>query len=195
MPKIIKVEEKRREILAAAAATFARLGYHGTNLQRVAESAGMGKSSLYHYFPTKEALFAALADAFLHHEADLFASASRRRGDARTQLRSLLDAMSGLFDEWAKVGPLLVDFLRAPGGGRRVGETFRTARRAVARIIRAGQREGAFRAGSPVALATAVLACVDGLFLQELVEPGSTQGARGDLHDSVARLLRRAGVP
>ncbi len=193
MPKIVEIEQKRREILGAAAATFARHGYHGTNLQRVAESAGMGKSSLYHYFPTKEALFAALADAFLHHEADLFASASRD-GDARAQLSALLDAMAGLFDEWAKVGSLLVDFLRAPRGRRRVRDTFRTARGALARIIRSGQRAGSFRSGSATALATTVLACLDGLFLQELVEPGCTRGARGDLHDSVARLLRRGGA-
>ena len=194
MPKIVKVEERRREILAAAAATLARHGYHGTNLQRVAESAGMGKSSLYHYFPTKEALFAALADAFLHHEADVFARSARDRGDARTQLRFLLEAMTSLFDEWARVGPLLLDFLQAPRGRDRVRDTFRAARGALARIIRAGQREGSFRSGSATALATTVLACLDGLFLQELVEPGCTRGARGDLHDSVARLLRRGGA-
>jgi hypothetical protein len=65
---------------------------------------------------------------------------------------------------------------------------------ALARIIRAGQREGSFRFGSARALATTVLACLDGLFLQELVEPGCTRGARGDLHDSVARLLRQGGA-
>jgi hypothetical protein len=99
-----------------------------------------------------------------------------------------------LFDEWATVGPLLVDFLRAPRGRHRMRDTFRTARGALARIIRAGQREGSFRSGSPTALATTVLACLDGLFLQELVEPGCTRGARGDLHDSVARVLRRGGA-
>jgi AcrR family transcriptional regulator len=191
MPKIVAVAEKRRAILAAAAVTFARHGYHGTNLQRVAVRAGMGKSSLYHYFPTREALFDALVDGFLRHEAALFADAARAGGDAQAQLRVLLDAMAGLFDEWAKVGPLLVDVLRAARGKRQVRETFRTARRALAQIIRRGQREGRFRAGSPAALATTVLACLDGLFLQELVEPGSTPAARAQLHDSVSRLLRR----
>ncbi len=190
MPKIVEVEAKQRKILAAAAATFTLYGYHGTSLQRVAKKAGMGKSSLYHYFPTREALFAALADVFLQHEADLFTSASRGEGDALQQLRALLDAIAGLFDEWAKGGPLLVDVLRTSRGRRRVRETFQTARRALSQIIRRGQRAGVFRTGSPIALATTVLACLDGLFLQELVEPGCTRAARGDLHDAVARLLR-----
>lgn len=193
MPKIVEVESKRREILAAAAAIFARHGYHGTNLQRVAEQAGMGKSSLYHYFPTKEALFAALANAVLQQEDTLFAGAARDGTDARVQLRTLIAAMAGLFDEWAKVGPLLIDLLRAPRGARRVRETFRTARRALARIIRKGQEEGCFRRGSPTALATMVLACLDGLFLQELVERGCTRAVRGDLYDRVALLLRPGG--
>ncbi len=190
MPKVVEVESKRREILAAAAAIFARHGYHGTNLQRVAEHAGMGKSSLYHYFPTKEALFAALANAVLHQEDRLFASVSRSGTDACVQLRTLIEAMSGLFDEWAKVGPLLIDLLRAPRGGRRVRETFRTAGGALIQIIRKRQREGCFRRGSPTALATMVLACLDGLFLQELVERGCIPAVRGDLYDCVTLLLQ-----
>ena len=194
MPKVVVVEEKRREILAAAAATFARYGYHGTNLQRVAACAGMGKSSLYHYFPTRDALFTALADGFLRHEATLFADASHAGDDARAQLRALLEAMVELFDSWTKVGPLLVDFLCTPHGRRRVRETFRTARGVLARIVRRGQREGVFRPGAPAALATMVLALLDGLFLQELMEPASTAGARAALHDAVARLLRRGSA-
>ena len=54
LPKIVEVAKKRHEILRAARAMFVRHGYRGTNLQRVAERVRMGKSSLYHYFPTEQ---------------------------------------------------------------------------------------------------------------------------------------------
>jgi TetR/AcrR family transcriptional regulator, transcriptional repressor of aconitase len=191
MPKIVDSAAKRRAILAAAAVTFARDGYRRTNLQRVAARAGMGKSSLYHYFPTKEALFSALADDFLRQEADVFAATASLAEPAAARLWRLVDAVDALLDAWTRVGPLLVDFLREPRGRRRVRETFRAARTALARLIRDGQRDGVFRPGAPQALATVVLAGMDGLFLQELVEPGSARGvAVGDLlREQVSALL------
>ncbi len=184
MPKVVDVAEKRREILAAAAATFARHGYRGTNLQRVAAAAAMGKSSIYHYFPTKEVLYGALADTVLRHEAELFERLVDSSGPPAERLAALIDAITSLFDEWTKLGPLLVDFLREPRGRRRVRDTFRRARAALARLIGEGQRAGDFRHGPPEALAAIVLGCLDGLFLQELVEPGSTTKTR------VGRMLR-----
>ena len=192
MPKVVEVKKKRAEILAAAAVTFARYGYRNTNLQRVATEAGMGKSSLYHYFPAKEALFTALADDLLRHEADLFAALRAAPGSPAERLQALLDVITGLFGEWAKVGPLLVDLLREPRGRRRVRDTFRTARAALTRLIHEGQEMGLFRKGPPEALAAVVLGCMDGVFLQELVEPGCMRDTAipGVLRETIAAALR-----
>lgn len=62
-PPVEGLPERRREqILAAATGDFARLGYAGTDLQKVADRLGVGKGTVYRYFPTKEALFLAAAD-------------------------------------------------------------------------------------------------------------------------------------
>jgi AcrR family transcriptional regulator len=47
-------------ILAAAASILARHGYHGTSMRDLAKATGRGLSSLYTYFPSKEALLFAL---------------------------------------------------------------------------------------------------------------------------------------
>jgi AcrR family transcriptional regulator len=196
MPKRVDVAQKRRDILAAAAETFARRGPHGTNLARVAAAAGMGKSSLYHYFSTRQALCSALADDLLRHEADLFEAVVAAPGPAAQRLGALLDAIAALFDEWVSVGPLLVDFLRDRRGRRRVQQTFRRARAALAALIQDGQRTGVFRAGPPPALAAVALACLDGLLLQEVIEAGCTGGARTRalLRDMVMAALRPQGA-
>lgn len=53
---------RRDEILAAAAAAFARHGFAGTDVQVIADAVGVGKGTVYRYFPTKEALFLAAVD-------------------------------------------------------------------------------------------------------------------------------------
>jgi len=183
MPKIVDVDAKRREILNAAIKTFAKHGMRGTNLARVAKTAGMGKSSLYHYFETREELFSALADDILRHEAELFRSLAAQDGAPRHRLRALVDGITALFSDWASAGPLLIDFLGEPKGKKRLEKTLDTARNAIADILREGQRSGDFRsAGSPDAIATILLGTIDGLFLQELIAPGSTAAAaRGSL--------------
>ncbi len=51
-----------RELLNAAAELFARNGFGGTSLGEIAESAGVGRTTLYHYFKSKEDFLAALVE-------------------------------------------------------------------------------------------------------------------------------------
>ncbi len=53
---------RREEILDAAALLFARHGYAETDTQLLADKLGVGKGTLYRYFPSKEALFLAAVD-------------------------------------------------------------------------------------------------------------------------------------
>lgn len=56
-----RITEARREaILAAAAEEFSRSGYEGASLAAIAARLGSSKPTLYRYFPSKEALFAAV---------------------------------------------------------------------------------------------------------------------------------------
>ena len=55
--------ERRARLMRAARAHFARHGYRGASLQRILSGADFPRSSFYHFFQEKEALFdAALAD-------------------------------------------------------------------------------------------------------------------------------------
>jgi AcrR family transcriptional regulator len=49
-------DDKRDRILAAATAVFAERDFHQVSVSEVAERAGVGKGTLYLYFPTKDAL-------------------------------------------------------------------------------------------------------------------------------------------
>lgn len=59
------VSAKKEAILAAALETFSQFGIHGTRLEQVAELAGVSKTNLLYYYPSKEALYVAVLQRIL----------------------------------------------------------------------------------------------------------------------------------
>ena len=59
------VSAKKQAILTAALNTFSQYGIHGTRLEQVAELAGVSKTNLLYYFPSKEALYVAVMQQIL----------------------------------------------------------------------------------------------------------------------------------
>ena len=60
-----KGRRRRQELYDTAARLFAAQGYHGTSLRDLARELGMQKSSLYHYFESKQDLLFHLLDAYI----------------------------------------------------------------------------------------------------------------------------------
>lgn len=63
MPKIVDHEQVRADIVARAVELFAEQGFGGLGIRGLAKAVGMAKSSIYYYFPTKEALIEAVIEA------------------------------------------------------------------------------------------------------------------------------------
>lgn len=67
MPRVVKHPDLRRsEILNHALALFLSRGHDSVSLNDIIADAGISKGVFYHYFLSKEALLAALADRFAH---------------------------------------------------------------------------------------------------------------------------------
>jgi AcrR family transcriptional regulator len=61
----VELERRRHEIFNASVHLFLKKGFQETSMQEIARAAGMGKSSLYDYFKTKdEILVSVLEDEF-----------------------------------------------------------------------------------------------------------------------------------
>jgi AcrR family transcriptional regulator len=55
----LDVDERRRRLLDLGAELFERHAYDELSMARIARAAGISKALLYHYFPSKQAYFAA----------------------------------------------------------------------------------------------------------------------------------------
>jgi AcrR family transcriptional regulator len=63
--RVAGVNSTRDAIDEAALDLFARLGYHATSMRAIAAEAGVQPASLYHWYPSKEAILFGMQDAFM----------------------------------------------------------------------------------------------------------------------------------
>ncbi len=176
---------RRAELLDRGADLFARLGYDELSMARFAREAGISKALLYHYFPSKRALFEAVL--------------ARSAGELTTmiepdpalsppeQLAASLDSFLTWVDEHSGAYAQLMASLQVP----EVRELIENVREATARRILGGL----FAGGAPPAARAGVrgwLWFMDGVCLDWVRERDMT---RGQVHELLLRTLGGALAP
>ncbi len=190
MPKIVDPESQRDEIRRAARRTFSRRGVRGTGLAHVAKAAGIGRSTLYHYYPDKDTLLRDLVRGALENERAVFRACLRAEGSAKERVRHLLDSLLTLFDEWAALGRMLYDFRLSDTA--RFRRFFREVRAELSGVLRTGQSEGELSGDfDPDLAAASLIGAVDGLLFQFFLEPDAFPD-REALRRQMERLAERA---
>jgi AcrR family transcriptional regulator len=169
----LKGRIRRKDIIASARAVYAEAGYHGSSLREIAKRAGITHAGLLYYFPTKEALLAAVL----------------QRRDAEDAARQHLDAPPGL-DVLRRLIALAEHNVRHPGivdlyvrlAAEAVGPDhpahayferhYREARKLTVRSFRVLATRGELRSGvDPELAALGFIALMDGLQVQWLTMP------------------------
>jgi AcrR family transcriptional regulator len=78
---VARGEATRGQLIAIATRMFAERGYEDTSIEAVLREAGVSRGSLYHHFPSKEAVFEAVAEEVeTSVGAQTLAAASRAEG-------------------------------------------------------------------------------------------------------------------
>lgn len=95
-------DEHRRALLASAATAFAGEGYDGAAIDRISESAGLAKGTIYNYFPSKRAIFEAVL-----LEACRYASDSADAVPDTAGCQERLEAFVAGNLSWAMANPAL----------------------------------------------------------------------------------------
>ena len=94
----VETPGKRQAILEQAIRTFAELGFRGTDVQVIADRAGVGKGTVYRYFHSKEDLFWAATFDVLVRLDEYLATAMIGVDGACARLRAAALAHAGFFD-------------------------------------------------------------------------------------------------
>ena len=95
------------EILDVAARLFAARGYPSTDLQVVADELGVGKGTIYRYFPTKRNLFLATVDRGMQR-LTAYIAAAMMSPDALEQMEQGIRAYLAFFKANPEFAELLI---------------------------------------------------------------------------------------
>jgi AcrR family transcriptional regulator len=121
------LETRRRQILDGARRAFAQHGYEGATVARLEEATGLSRGAIFNYFPSKWALFSALAEEDQHRLAELwleqgFAAVLRWVAEQRPdwiglylEVHRQLRTNPVMREQWMRRGSVVTERLREQG--------------------------------------------------------------------------------
>jgi AcrR family transcriptional regulator len=161
--------ERRAEIVRAALEVIAERGYRGASLAAVAERVGLTQQGLLHYFPTKDALLVAVLQE--RDQWDALPTDTRWRVDLlataveyNAMRPVIIQTFSALLGESVTEGHPARDYFT---------ERYTRVRANMARVLRAEYGERLPSGLTPERAAPLLVAIMDGLQYQWLLDPES----------------------
>lgn len=162
--------------MAAAIDCFARHGYQGTSIDRIAREAGVTKGAIYYHFRDKEdLLFAAVTDRIGGFNRSVVTSVAPA-DDAVATLRRIVDACffhATVSNHRRFIITLMVEALDTnPRLSAEFRNVLRLMRSYLADVVRRGQEAGTFRGDVEASRAAAAIAgAIMGAEIQHYQDP------------------------
>jgi len=166
-------ELRRWEILNAALELFIRKGYTATKITDIAQAVGMSTGLLFHYFPSKEALYTTLIQFGVQGPQQTMAL---DQSDPLTFFQTAASQVLHYMQTDPFTARMFVLMNQAqyseaiPGSAKEIIASFDIFK-PTAEIIRAGQQQGTIRQGEPLALALTFWMAIMGIAQALLLYP------------------------
>jgi AcrR family transcriptional regulator len=174
-PRTQPSTERTRQILDAAMAVFARLGFRQARMDDIARDAGVSKGTLYLYFKSKDDLIAAILRRIAARELDAIRALESATGTASDRLLQVTREMATAVERLAVLLPIWFEFYAIAGRQRGVRQFFAAAlgdfRAALTTLFQQGIDRGEFRAVEAADAAITLCAIYEGLTLLWAVDP------------------------
>jgi AcrR family transcriptional regulator len=193
---------QQQAILGAALEEFAAHGFHDASLNRVIESAGISKGSMYYYFDGKEDLYAHVArvelERMLARVGPLDIPAASYRDAFWSALEDYYLQLMAALETDHQLAALIRGWIAAsatPAMQQIQQETEKGEVPWMERVLAAGQRIGAVRTDLPSGLLIAVAAGMGQAMDTWLLTQSSDASDLPPLISALAGMIRRALEP
>ncbi len=153
------------KILAAARRLFVQQGYTATSMRQVAESAGIGKATIYHHFPDKQSIVMALLQRNNTRTEEVI-KLVRAESNPRRQIQVAAEASINFLYE--SVDILQIARREVPGGRDQTlggyATFFQEYMAMLTDAIQRGIEQGIFRPVNPTDSARVLMTMIQGTF-------------------------------
>jgi AcrR family transcriptional regulator len=167
-----KIDGRKRErIFGAAAAEFARHGYHKANVNSIAQRASIGKGSIYLYFTDKRDLYYSTFKEAVRLQDRIFDEIERTAHDPVEKIKRVFRESLITFPRYRNMYKMYFE-LSASGDAKFLADLAQLLERRSAdffiRVLREGIESGSLREDLPVEHAAYVMDSIYTLFLATL---------------------------
>jgi AcrR family transcriptional regulator len=119
MPKIVDREQYRSELLHKSFELFAQKGFGSITMRQLAEGLGVSTGTLYHYFPSKEALFLQLVEEQTQQDILNFLAVSSNIETLTERIEAIINFVSRYQDYFFSQTVVYLDFFQQHGRGNK----------------------------------------------------------------------------
>jgi AcrR family transcriptional regulator len=182
-PKDAAYAEKQLAIREKAREVFARYGYRKTSVEEIGKACGLVGAALYHYYSSKEEIFAEVVRAEGERMIEKFRAACAATDDPRGQLAAYARTFFLTSREMMQ-GTILSDLAPALRLASEASDRFYDQEVAtLSKVLDDGQRRGAFKKLHTQRTAALLISCFRGAALSHLRTRRQTR------HDETNELL------
>ena len=198
-PRAAAAEGSRERLIAAAASEFARRGFAGANVDRIARAAGVNKAMIYYHFKSKAALYQEILGDMFHAVAGRVRAVAASDAPADEKLKRFVEAIADEAEARPHFPPIW--FREIAEGGVHLGQAtlddVGAVLRNLAAILQEGTRAGRFRRVNPLLVHSGIIAPLLLYFasapLRQRLERAGIGGATAiDREDVIAYVQRVA---
>lgn len=170
--------ETRTHILEVASQLFSKTGYDATGVAEICHAAGVSKGAFYHHFPTKQAVFMELLNAYLNGIDSGFNLMRQEVQDVPQAIIQMAELVGSLFQSADIHLPIFLEFWTQANHDPHIWEAsiapYRRYINYFAEMIQEGIDQGSLKPVDAQLAGRVLVSFAIGMLMQSLFDPEIT---------------------
>jgi len=196
MARKVLAPQRREQIVEALFHCLSEKGHEKVTVKDIAEQAGLHYGVIHYYFQSKDEIVSVLADSIVSRYKHLLLDRVRNVQSASEKIWTSLDFLIDEFIFNRRLNRVFYNFVQMAFENKTVRTALRKQLRAyrghIADVIEEGIENGEFKRGKKAEIASVMVALIEGMALQWMIEPKALDRdiARKLISDTLGRHLQ-----
>jgi AcrR family transcriptional regulator len=190
--------QRRRQIVEALFKCLAEKGHQNITVKDIAKRADLHYGVIHYYFKSKDEIVSALADSLVSKYEGLMLERVQAIDSASGKLQAALDFLVDEFIFNKRLNRVFYNLVQMAFEQKTVRKALRKQLRVyrarIAEVVAEGIKTGEFVSHDPVESATLMVAVIEGMALQWMIEPRALDRATGRrlVEEAIDRCIKQA---